>query len=407
MKSKYSKKLSPIWRSIDAKSMPIVRRRPYILPILGVILGGLVVCMIVFSHGGKALKPSAAHVVFLYDNGHKRTVDTREATVGGMIKKLNLNLIKEDVVEPSLGTPIQEDNFRVNVYHARPVTFVDTQSRTVALTAQQSPRTAAVAVGLKIYPEDSVSFAAGDIKRNILGEQVVIDRATPVALSLYGNLVTVRTHSKTVGDLLKEKQVKPAAGDTIQPASETVLAANTVISISRMGSHVETKDENIPPPTQYVDDASLSFGATAIRQAGTPGKKVTTYQIETKNGQEIGRTVLQQVVVSEPVAQVVARGTTVSVGGSRESWMAAAGISGGEYGYVNYIISRESNWNPASLNGSGCAGLGQACPGSKLAVACPGWQNNPVCQLGYFSGYAGRYGGWAGAYAFWLSHHYW
>jgi resuscitation-promoting factor RpfB len=371
------------------------------------VLGIFIVIGIVLTHRGDALKPSGSHVVFLFDKGKKETLDTKAQTVGQLLNNLPLHLIPEDVVEPSRDTAIVEDNFRVNVYRARPVIVVDTGGRTVTLTAQKSARVVAQNAGVQVYPEDNVKFLAGDLRQNIVGEQVAINRATPVFLNLYGTALNVRTRAKTVGDLVKEKQIKLQSGDTLQPAAETPVSVNLQVFVLRSGTKIMTVEEDIAPPIQVVNDASLSFGTTVVRQPGVPGKRAVTYQVQMQNGKEVGRTIIQQAVIQDPVPQVVARGSTVSVTGSHESWMAAAGISGGDYGYVNYIISRESGWRPNALNGSGCAGLGQACPGSKLAAACPGWQNDPACQLRYFSGYASKFGGWGGAYNYWLGHGYW
>lgn len=94
-----------------------------------------------------------------------------------------------------------------------------------------------------------------------------------------------------------------------------------------------------------------------------------------------------------------------SGGGAPADWMAAAGIAESDWGYVNYIVSRESGWNPNATNkSSGACGLVQALPCSKV----PGNGYDPIDNLRWATGYAtGRYGGWAGAYNFWVSHHWW
>lgn len=91
-------------------------------------------------------------------------------------------------------------------------------------------------------------------------------------------------------------------------------------------------------------------------------------------------------------------------GGSKEQWMSAAGIAAGDWGYVDYIVSRESGWNPNATNpSSGACGLVQVYPCSKLADA-----RNPVVNLSWANGYAiGRYGSWAQAYSFWTRNHWW
>lgn len=92
-------------------------------------------------------------------------------------------------------------------------------------------------------------------------------------------------------------------------------------------------------------------------------------------------------------------------GGAPAEWMAAAGIPESDWGYVDYIVSHESGWNPNATNrSSGACGLVQALPCSKV----PGNGYNPVDNLRWGSGYASsRYGGWAGAYAFWSKNHWW
>ncbi|GGM49244.1 hypothetical protein GCM10010489_20790 [Microbacterium saperdae] len=94
-----------------------------------------------------------------------------------------------------------------------------------------------------------------------------------------------------------------------------------------------------------------------------------------------------------------------SGGGAPAEWMAAAGIAASDQGYVDYIVSRESGWNPNATNSSsGACGLVQALPCSKV----PGNGYNPVDNLRWATGYAvGRYGSWAGAYSFWTNNHWW
>lgn len=92
-------------------------------------------------------------------------------------------------------------------------------------------------------------------------------------------------------------------------------------------------------------------------------------------------------------------------GGSPAEWMTAAGIAAGDQGYVDYIVSRESGWNPNATNSSsGACGLVQALPCSKV----PGNGYDPVDNLRWANGYAvDRYGSWANAYSFWTSNHWW
>jgi hypothetical protein len=111
-----------------------------------------------------------------------------------------------------------------------------------------------------------------------------------------------------------------------------------------------------------------------------------------------------------PPAQATA--PPAPVNGNKVDWMNAAGIAKENQGYVDGIMTPESGWNPAIVSRNGCIGLGQNCPDRYghywLKEACPNWQQDPVCQLRRFEGYAiGRYGSWKAAYQYRQAHHSW
>lgn len=391
-----------------------LRQRPYIIPVLGLVLGfGIVVTVWATRGSSETFRPSEARVVYLFDSGDRHVLDTRAQTVRELIGRLDLDLIKEDVVEPSLDTPIVEDNFRINIYRARPVTVVDGQTRTVTLTAQRSPRVVAKSAGLTINAEDIASFARGNLQENIIGEQVIVARATPITINWYGTQVQTYTQAKTVGELLIEKKIRLDNGENVIPGQNSPITPNMQVFLLARGASVETKEEVVPAPTETVNDPSLSFGTTAERQAGSPGRKLVTYLITTAGG-ETNRKLIQEAIIDPPVPKIVARGSTIKIDSDKQAVMAAAGIARSDYGYVNYIVSRESSWNPTAQGlprgspSTGAYGLCQAYPGSKMVTAGDDWLTNPVTQLRWCSGYAkSRYGGWAGAYNYWSSHGNW
>jgi resuscitation-promoting factor RpfB len=392
------------------------------LPIFGLLIGAAIVVAVFYYRGGtQAFRPSDSHVVFLFDNGKKQTIDTKAQTVGELIGRLNLHLIPEDVVEPTADTQIVEDNFRINVYHARPVTIVDGSAKTVALTAQKSARVVAQDAGLKINPEDLASFAQGNVKDNVIGEQVVVARATPIKLNLYGTEVPSYTQAQTVGQLLSEKHIKLDNGETVNPVPKTPITPNIQVFILAKGSQVVTTEETIPAPVQTVNDITLSFGTKVVRQQGQPGKQAVTYLITMQKGVEVSRKVIQQAIIQAPVPEIQAIGATIDINGDKTSIMAQAGISSGDYAYVNFIVSHESGWCATKAQGehycpavpdnqftSNGYGLCQSTPGTKMATAGADWATNPITQLHWCSSYADRaYGSWGAAYNHWVSYHNW
>lgn len=386
-------------------------KHPFAIPVATtLVLFFAALGFFVFS-GGNEVIASDSHLVVLTHDKKQETLPTRAKTVGEFLDRVSVKINEGDVVEPSRETEIADQKFRINVYRARPVTVVDEGKKTFAFSAATTARSVASQAGVEVYPEDKIEsqMETDFLRDGAIGEKVVIERATPANINLYGTLVPVRTHAETVGDLLKEKKIELAKDDTVQPAVETKITAQTQIFVVRNGSQVSTVEEAIPMETQTIEDPSLSFGTTAVRQKGSPGKRLVTYQLDLQNGKEISRKVIQSVVAQEPVKQIVVRGKTVYIPADKEAVMAAAGIARSDYPYVNYIVSRESGWNAAARNSSsGAFGLCQALPGTKMASAGSDWASNPVTQLRWCDGYAkGRYGSWSAAYNFWLSKHYW
>ena len=105
--------------------------------------------------------------------------------------------------------------------------------------------------------------------------------------------------------------------------------------------------------------------------------------------------------------------------GTKAEWLAASGIPEQDWWAVDYIVSRESGWNPCAYypGKSDCSltadqvnatGYGTAC-GLGMSLPCGKWGANwtdPVSQLQSMHGYVDKYGGWAGAVQYWKNNHH-
>ncbi len=114
---------------------------------------------------------------------------------------------------------------------------------------------------------------------------------------------------------------------------------------------------------------------------------------------------LERQEASAPAAEASPAAPQYTGGGSKEEWLAASGIPQSDWGYVDFIVNRESGWNPNATNASsGACGLAQALPCSKIGGA-GGY--DPVTALQWQHSYVtNRYGGYAQAYDFWSKNHW-
>jgi uncharacterized protein YabE (DUF348 family) len=390
-----------------AERLRLVSRHPVMVPVavftvLAIL--SLVGYLAFIQEPGRPIAPNSSFIVIVSHDNTVQTVPSSKQNVGQLLQKLDVKLNKGDVVEPGLDTAITQDDFRINVYRAVPVQVIEGGKRTFTFSAATTPRSIASQLGYQLYAEDGVEAVpvTNFIKQGSIGEEVVIDRSVPVFLNLYGTPLEIRTHANTVKELLKEKGLSLASNDQILPSADAPIKPNQQIFVARKGTKLQSVVEPIAMPVKTVNDGKLAYGVRVLRQQGSAGKRVVTYQIDKKTGL---RKIIQRATIVAPVRQIVAIGTNLS--GTRGD-IIRAGISASDYMYVDYIIEHESRWNSAAVNYLGCKGLGQACPGSKLVAACPNWEGDPICQLRFFDKYAqGRYGGWSGAYAHKRSYGWW
>jgi uncharacterized protein YabE (DUF348 family) len=267
--------------------------------------------LIVFNRDVSKLASADTRTAIVSHDDQEITVPTNAANVGELLNDLDINIHEGDVVEPGLDAQINVDTFRINVYRAAPVTIVEGDKKIFAVSAAATPRSIVKQAGIEVYPEDRLESVPTEnfLLEGSIGGRVVIERATPVHLNLYGTSLVMRTHAKTVGGLLEERDVTIGDNETVRPKPETPITKNMQIFLLQKGTEIKTVEEEIAMPVEEVEDNSLSIGTRAIRQEGSPGKRAVTYQVQLENGKEVGRKQIQSVVIQEAVKQIEAVGT--------------------------------------------------------------------------------------------------
>lgn len=350
-------------------------------------------------------------VVTVHENGITQSIATNAKTVQEALDNLGVQLGKNDKAEPAVDQPIEGPEFTINIYRARPISVVDGANIYTVLTAQRSPKEIATEAGFQTNFEDQFAFErSDDTNLTTPATQMVIKRSKNIIFNLYGTSSPLNTHENTVAQLLKERGVDLDAKDEVNVPLATKITEGMTVSITRVDKNIETLEEVAPFTTQQIQDVNQPLTYKKVKTAGVNGKKLVTYEITKRNGQESEKKPIKEVITQQPVTEVMivgARPFTANVSADKISIMAAVGIAPSDYDYVDYIITRESGWRVNASNGS-TWGLCQALPGSKMSSAGADWQTNPITQMRWCNGYAqARYGGWAAAYSYWLSHHNW
>ena len=308
-------------------------RHPFVVPVVTLFFLIIFFSVGFLIFGGKDVAPADSKIVNLYVDGERRTIPTRASTVREMLDNSGVEYTKKDLIEPGLDTQISGRNFSVNIYRAKQVTVVDENGKTVtAKVPDTTPVVMATAAGFKLYPEDIVEIEEPDISlgEGVIGTKVIINRATPIQLNLYGKNYNIRTHAETVADLINERNLT-VDGNSVLPKPGTKLKPNDVVFITDINNKIALVEEQIAQPIEYISAADLIVGVEEVREEGRPGKKVVVYSI----GDDGSRVPLQEIIVTNPVRKLVARGTKPdpanNFDGSFEAALAALRSCEGSY----------------------------------------------------------------------------
>ena len=342
-----------------------------------------------------ATKPAAKadeKLVTIYDRGAEKTIVTKARTIREALKLAKFSIDeRQDVVEPSLDSEMVAEKYNINIFRARPITIVDGNKRLKITTAEQTPALIAKTAGIEVFEEDKTTLSNSD-NMAVDGANMVmkIDRASMVNFVLYGKESVIRTHAKTVGELLKEKNINPKKDDTLSVDRSAKIIPGMKIELWRNGKQTITAEEDVKFEVEKVQDANRDSGYREVKQVGENGKKNVTYEIEMKNGVEVSRKEIASVVTKEPKKQIEIVGTksSTSFSGSFSEALARLRSCEGSYtsntgnGYYGAYQFDKRTWG--NYGGYELASDAPAAVQDEKAwqtYKARGWQPWPTCKV--------------------------
>ena len=270
------------------------------------LVGGLLFVNQALADTAKPVAKAGERLVNIYDRGVEKTIVTKARTVREALKLAKISIDeRQDVVEPGLDSEMVAEKYNVNIFRTRPITIVDGNKRLKITTAEQTPALIAKAAGIEVFTEDKTTMGKGD---NVVvdGADTVmkVERASVVNFVLYGKESVVRTHAKTVYELLNDKNITLQKDDTLSVDRSARIVPGMKIELWRNGKQTVTVEEDVKFQTEKVQDANRDLGYREVKQAGENGKKNVTYEIEMKNGVEVSRKEIASVVTKESKKQI-------------------------------------------------------------------------------------------------------
>jgi len=221
----------------------------------------------------------------------------------------------------------------VNIYRARPVVVVDGAARVKTVSSHQTARQIATDANVTLYDEDTTTLKPlTDFVNDGAGLQLTITRAKTIILDLYGKNTNIRTQAKTVGAMLKEKNIVLGTSGRVSVPETTLITEGLAVRVWREGKQTVSIDQAIPVMNQIVYDADRPIGYRAVEKAGVPGSRSITYQLEIKDGIEISRVEIANIVTRNPTQQnevigIYNAGAGLTKSRGAQYWTDSKGIS--------------------------------------------------------------------------------
>lgn len=248
---------------------------------------------------------NAAHLITVYDRGTTRAFISEESTIGDALRVQGIELDARDTVEPSTDEELVASEYYVNIYRARPVMIVDGSVRVKTISPYQTAEQIAKSVGITLYEGDGTFLTPlTDFVYDGAGLQLTIKRSTPFIFDLFGKKTKTRTQGATVAEMLKEKGITLTEKDRVSPRSATKITKGMTVRVWREGKQTISVDEEIPMGMRIVYDADRPIGYRAQKTQGEPGVRTISYEIEVKDGEEISRKEIANIVAKKPTTQV-------------------------------------------------------------------------------------------------------
>ena len=245
-----------------------------------------------------------------------------------------------------------------------------------------------------------------------------------------GKTISASTQAETWGQALSDAGVSVDDNDTASVDLTAAPVDGAVVTVVHASVTQTNVDTAIKAGTTEKPDPTLAKGETE----GVDGVSRTVYNVVTRGGKEVSRTVVSTAVVKPATNAVVLVGTkeataaattpatpnnssSSSSGGNAtlaaagtdaasaqaiaKSMMSSYGWDDTQFSCLVKLWNRESGWNYQAYNASsGATGIPQALPGSKMASAGSDWATNPATQIKWGLGYISeRYSNPCGAWA--------
>lgn len=142
---------------------------------------------------------------------------------------------------------------------------------------------------------------------------LAIFKAIPLVISVDGRDLDTFATASTVGEVLALAGVALQDMDYSKPAENEPLPEDGRIQVVRVREEILNEQQTIPYSSETVTDENLESGQTSVVSPGEAGLQVVRVKVRYENDEEVSRDTLETVILKNPVNEVKAIGTNLTL----------------------------------------------------------------------------------------------
>ena len=178
----------------------------------------------------------------------------------------------------------------------------------VCMSSSNDPEVVIEEAGLKLGADDTyTTLNNGGVS------EIHINRIQMITIETDTETIVIGTHGGTVAAVLNASQIPFTSDDLLSCSAEDQTYDGMVIRLSETGTDVISYEEVLPYEIEYYEDSSLQPGEEVVLTEGKSGVIRYTAEVTYHNGLETGRTVIDSLILTDPVNRIVMRGVDRSV----------------------------------------------------------------------------------------------
>ncbi len=141
--------------------------------------------------------------------------------------------------------------------------------------------------------------------------KVEIKTGRSFAISVDGTTVDGYSAAETVGEALADSGITLQDLDYSQPDAGDALPENGLIRVVRVSEALLSEQKLVAFETESLADDTMEMNQREIIQEGADGLVATRVMVRYEDGEEVARETQSDIILSEPVTQIVHYGTKI------------------------------------------------------------------------------------------------